>query len=76
MAEAADLHKAAAAVSADLEALGIRHAVSGSIALAAHGYVRGTLRSILPDRDARLAEWEATVARFSRGASPLAKGSE
>ena len=42
MAEASDLHAAAAAVSADLQAAGIRHAVSGSIALAAHGYVRGT----------------------------------
>src|SRR5436189_1695260 len=33
----------AAQVSADLSAAGIRHAVSGSVALAAHGYVRGTL---------------------------------
>lgn len=38
-----DLYALAARLSADLHAAGIAHAVSGSIAMAAHGYVRGTL---------------------------------
>ena len=39
----ADLRQLAAALSADLARDGIAHAISGSIAMAAHGYVRGTL---------------------------------
>lgn len=39
----ADLYALAARLSADLSEAGIAHAVSGSIAMAAHGYVRGTL---------------------------------
>ena len=39
----ADLYALAARVSAGLGAAGIAHAISDSIAMAAHGYVRGTL---------------------------------
>ncbi len=39
----ADLYALAARVSAGLAAAGVAHAISGSIAMAAHGYVRGTL---------------------------------
>jgi len=41
--EPADLYALAARLSAGLREAGIAHAVSGSIAMAAHGYVRGTL---------------------------------
>ncbi len=39
----ADLYALAARLSAELHDAGIAHAISGSIAMAAHGYVRGTL---------------------------------
>lgn len=38
-----DFHELAARLSSDLTVARIAHAVSGSIAMAAHGYVRGTL---------------------------------
>lgn len=38
-----DLQGLAARLSSDLGVAGIAHAISGSIAMAAHGYVRGTL---------------------------------
>ena len=42
MAEAPDLYALAGVISRELDAAGIRHAVSGSIAMAAYGYLRGT----------------------------------
>jgi len=38
----ADLPGLAARISRDLDAAGIRHAISGAVAMAAHGYVRAT----------------------------------
>ncbi len=43
MAALADLPALAARLSADLDAAGIRHAVSGALAMAAGGYVRATV---------------------------------
>lgn len=42
MADLADLPLVAAGISRDLAAEGIQHAVSGAIAMAAHGFVRAT----------------------------------
>jgi len=43
LADPADLPGLTAAISADLTAASIPHAVSGAIAMAAHGYVRATV---------------------------------
>lgn len=42
MAALADLPEIAARISNDLEQAGIPHAISGAVAMAAHGYVRAT----------------------------------
>lgn len=42
MADAPDLYALAGEISREFEAAGIQHAISGSIAMAAHGYLRGT----------------------------------
>jgi predicted nucleotidyltransferase len=42
LAALADLPGLAAAISRDLESAGVRHAVSGAVAMAVHGYVRAT----------------------------------
>lgn len=42
MADLADLPGLTATISADLAAASIRHAISGAIAMAAHGYIRAT----------------------------------
>ncbi len=43
MAGPPDLADLAAAISIELDRAGIRHAITGSIAMAAHGYVRATM---------------------------------
>lgn len=42
MGDLVDLPELTAAISTDLAAVAIRHAISGAIAMAAHGYVRAT----------------------------------
>src|SRR5262245_9908281 len=42
VADAPDLYRLAGDLSRALTAIGVRHAISGSIAMAAHGFPRGT----------------------------------